>query len=104
MPLLPDDLRSRLPPLLAQEAEDEPYVYAKLFLPGTGLCWYVLEAAETPDAGLVLGCLFVGAEESSFGHFPQSFLEAFAGPHGEKVKLDTTFTEGKLTDVVPAPG
>jgi hypothetical protein len=28
MPLLTDDLRSRLPPLLSQEAEGDPMVYA----------------------------------------------------------------------------
>lgn len=103
MPLLPEHLRARLPPLFAQEAEDEPYVYGKLILPGTDLCWYLLEAGDTPDRGLVLGCLFAGSEESSFGHLPASLLEAMSGPSGQKARLDETFTEGKLTDVVPAP-
>ena len=41
MPLLTDDLRSRLPPLLSQEAEGDPMVFARYSLAGTGLAWYV---------------------------------------------------------------
>jgi hypothetical protein len=103
MNLLSDDLRARLPPLFSREAEDDPWVYARLFLPGTSLNWYVLEGKMTDNQGLVLSCLFVGKVEYSFGHFPESFLEAFRGPQGEVVEQDTTFTEGRLTDVVPAP-
>ena len=46
MKLLDDDLRARLPPLYAQEAEAEPTVYAKFFMPGTGWTWYVTEGSE----------------------------------------------------------
>ena len=102
MTLLTDELRARLPRLFSQEAEAEPFVYARLFLPGTSLNWYVFEG-EATDRGFTLGCLFVGDEEYSFGHFPESFLELFRGPHGEVVVLDDCFHEGKLTDVVPAP-
>ncbi len=35
MKLLTDELRARLPPLYSQEAEAEPMVYAKFFMPGT---------------------------------------------------------------------
>jgi hypothetical protein len=103
MQLIPDELRTRLPPLFAQEAEDEPYVYARLFLPGTSLSWYVLEGETTEASGFVMGCFFTGQEEASFGHFPESFLDGFRGPNDETVQLDPNFTEGKLTDVVPAP-
>jgi hypothetical protein len=41
MPLLTDDLRTRLPPLLSQEAEGDPMVYARFHLPGTRWAWYV---------------------------------------------------------------
>jgi hypothetical protein len=101
MPLLTDELRARLPPLLSQEAEDEPYVYARLYLPGTSLTWYVGEATEY--AGYVMCCFFAGKEEHSFGHFSEGFLDAFRGPNGEVVQVDDHFTEGRLTDVVPAP-
>ena len=102
MTLLSDELRARLPPLLSQEAEPDPMVYAKLFLPNTSLTWYVLEG-EATATDFVLGCLFVGTEEYSFGHFAQSFLELFRGPNGEVIEQDRAFTEGRLTDVVPAP-
>src|SRR4051812_37007589 len=46
MQLLRDNLKSRLPPLLSQEAVDDPVVYAKSFLPGTAWAWYVLEGEE----------------------------------------------------------
>src|SRR5947208_2892504 len=103
MPLIDDQLRARLPPLNSQEAEDEPFVYTKLFLPGTSLSWYVLEGASTDYAGFVLSCMFIEREEHSFGHFPESFLEQFRGPNGEIVQPDRSFQEGRLTDVVPAP-
>ena len=50
MELLPEELKTRLPPLLSQEAADEPVVYAKYFLPGTRWVWYVIEGeAEDGD-------------------------------------------------------
>ena len=103
MPLLDEELRRRLPPLLTQEAEDDPYVYAKLILPGTSLIWYVLEGERTTYADFVMCCLFVGQEEYSFGHYPETFLEQFRGPNGEVIGRDASFKEGRLTDVVPAP-
>src|SRR5207253_2757225 len=42
MPLLPGDLRSRLPPFFSQEDAD-PVVYARFHLPGTNRAWYVIE-------------------------------------------------------------
>ena len=102
MKLLDDQLRARLPPLYSQEAEEAPMVYAKLLLPGTSLNWYVLEG-EATATDFMLCCLFVGVEEYSFGHFPESFLQLFRGPNGEVVEQDHGFIEGRLTEVVPAP-
>jgi len=103
MAIISDQLRASLPPLFAQEADDDPVVYARLFLPGTSLNWYVLEGGVTKEHGFVLSCLFVGREEWSFGHFPESFLEQFRGPNGEVIEIDTAFPTGRLHDVVPAP-
>ena len=102
MGLLTDDLRACLPPLYSQEAEDNPIVYAKLFLPGTSLTWYVLEG-ESTSTDYTIGCLFVGVQEYSFGHFPESSLTQFRGPNGEVVQQDYGFAQGRLADVVPAP-
>jgi len=101
MQLLTDELRARLPPLYSQEAEDEPWIYAKFFLPGTGWTWYVTEGSAQEDDFLFFG--FVVGMESEFGYFLLSELEGVRSPLGLRVERDLTFREGKLTDVVPAP-
>ena len=101
MPLLDDDLRSRLPTLYSQEAESEPHVFARWFLPGTGWVWYLIEGEASGDDYQLFG--FVIGAESEFGYFLLSELEALRSPSGACVERDPTFTEGRLTDVVPAP-
>jgi hypothetical protein len=101
MKLLPDELRQRLPPLYSQEAEPEPTIYAKFFMPGTGWTWYVTEGSEQDDDFLFFG--FVVGFESEFGYFLLSELESVTTPLGLHVERDLSFREGKLTDVVPAP-
>jgi len=101
MELLPDDLRARLPPLLSQEASDEPIVHARYFLPGTRWAWYVFEGEAEDGDFLFFG--FVTGLHDEFGQFRLSDLQDLRGPGGETVQLDPIFIEGKLTDVVPAP-
>jgi hypothetical protein len=101
MKLLTDELRQRLPPLYSQEAEAEPTVYAKFFMPGTGWTWYVTEGGEQDGDFLFFG--FVVGFESEFGYFLLSELESVTNPLGLHVERDLSFREGKLTDVVPAP-
>jgi hypothetical protein len=101
MPLLPDELRARLPPIYSQEAEPEPRIHCKLFLPGTGWTWYVMEGGPQDNDFLLFG--FVVGLESEFGYFLLSELEKLRSPLGLPVERDLAFTEGRLTDVVPAP-
>jgi len=101
MKLLTDELRARLPRLYAQEAEAEPIVYAKFFLPGTGWTWYVTEGGVEGVDFLFFG--FVVGLDSEFGYFLLSELEAARNPLGLQVERDLTFTEARFTDVVPAP-
>ncbi|MGD1061730.1 MAG: DUF2958 domain-containing protein [Terracidiphilus sp.] len=101
MELLPDELRTRLPPLLSQEAADEPVVYARYFLPNTRWNWYVIEGEPEADDFLFFG--FVTGLADEFGQFRLSELQTVRGPSEEAVERDPNFTEGKLTDVVPAP-
>jgi hypothetical protein len=101
MKLLTDELRARLPPLYSQEAEANPIVYAKFFLPGTGWTWYVTEGSPRGDDFLFFG--FVVGLESEFGYFVLSELESVRTSLVVGVERDLTFTEGRLTDVVPAP-
>ena len=99
--LLPDELRARLPPLYSQEAEADPMVYAKFFLPGTQWTWYVTEGEAKGEDFLFFG--FVVGLEAEFGYFVLSELESATTPLGLHVERDLAFTEGRLTDVVPAP-
>jgi Protein of unknown function (DUF2958) len=101
MKLLTAELRARLPPLYSQEAEDQPTVYAKFFMPGTGWTWYVTEGGEQEGDFLFFG--FVVGLESEFGYFLLSELETVTTPLGLHVERDLSFREGRLTDVVPAP-
>ena len=101
MKLLTDELRKRLPPLYSQEAEANPTVYAKFFMPGTGWTWYPTEGSEHDDDFMFFG--FVIGFEGEFGYFLLSDLETVTNPLGLHVERDTSFREGKLTDVVPAP-
>ena len=99
--LLPDELRARLPALYSQEAEADPMVYAKFFLPGTQWTWYVTEGEAKGEDFLFFG--FVVGQEAEFGYFVLSELESATTPLGLHVERDLAFTEGRLTDVVPAP-
>jgi hypothetical protein len=101
MKLLTDELRAKLPPLYSQEAEADPIVYAKFFLPGTGWTWYVTEGSAEDEEFLFFG-LVIGLERE-FGYFLLSELEDVRTPLGSKVERDLDFLEGRLTDVVPAP-
>jgi hypothetical protein len=101
MKLLTDELRTRLPLLYSQEAESEPMVYAKFFLPGTGWTWYVLEGSPEGDEFRFFG--FVVGLENELGYFLLSELEGVRSPLGLQVERDFSFHEGRLTDVVPAP-
>jgi hypothetical protein len=101
MELLPEELRERLPPLLSQEAADEPLVYARYFLPGTRWNWYLIEGE--PEDGDFRFFGFVSGIADEFGYSLLSELQTVRGPHGETVEHDLNFAEGKLTDVVPAP-
>ena len=71
------------------------------YLPGTGWNWYVIEGE--PEDGDYLFFGFVAGIADEFVHFRLSELEGHRGPSGQTVERDLTFTEGRLTDVAPAP-
>ena len=101
MPLLDDDLRARLLPLYSQEAEDEPMVFARFFLPGTYTAWFVIDGQPDGDDFVFFG--FVTRPENKFAEFRLSQLEGLVGANGQRVERDLTFRGGRLTEVVPAP-
>jgi hypothetical protein len=93
MELLPEELRSRLPPLLSQEAADEPIVYARYFLPGTRWNWYVIEGE--PEDGDFLFFGFVAGIAYEFGHFLLSELLSVTGPSGQEAGTRPKLQGGK---------
>jgi hypothetical protein len=101
MKLLDDELRQKLPPLNSQEADDDPFVHAKFFLPGTDTAWYVTEGEAAGDDFVFFG--FVSQPVNQFAEFQLSQLERIRGPHDASVERDAAFTPGRLTEVVPAP-
>ncbi len=101
MKLLSNELRSRLPPIHSQEAETDPVVYAKFFLPGTDLAWYVIEGQPEGDDYLFFG--FVTRPRPGFRTFRLSELRVKRSLFDQPVERDRAFREGRLTDFVPAP-
>jgi hypothetical protein len=102
MDLLPDELRSRLPPIHSQEAETDPVVYARFFVPGTELAWYPIEGETQGEDFLFFG--WISGSRSEFDFFLLSQLEAFRGLlELQRVERDPAFAAGRLTDVVPPP-
>lgn len=102
MELLPDELRSRLPPIHGQEAEADPVVYAKFSVPGMELAWYPIEGEPRGEDFLFFG--WISGSRNEFDFFLLSELIAFRGLlEIQRAERDPSFKEGRLTDVVPAP-
>lgn len=100
MELLPDDLRARLPPLSAIDEMDETFILAHYTLPGSKLEWWVM-AGEAKENDFVFFGFVSGIDH--FRYFRLSELESKRGPSGQRVVRDEEFTEGGLSEVVPAP-
>ncbi len=100
MELLPEELKTRLPPIHAQEAEDDPVVFARYFIPGTNLSWFVIEGETDGTDYMLFG---FDTQSADFRYFRLSELKAARSLLGQPVELDTAFAPSRLTDVVPAP-
>lgn len=48
---IPENLRSKIPPLYATEKEDDPIVWVKLFTPDSSWIWYLTEASLVMNDG-----------------------------------------------------
>jgi hypothetical protein len=100
MELLPDELRSRLPPIHSQDDEMLPMVYARFSLSGTPLVWYAIEGQPEGDDYLFFGFVL---GPNDFRNFRLSELKAARNSSGQGVECDTGFIPGRFTDVIPAP-
>lgn len=101
MLFLPDHLKLRLPPLHAQEAEIDPLIFLRFYLPGTDQAWYVMEGQDDGDDFRFFG--FIAGVACKFGSFTLSELEQLRSPSGLTVARDEEFQQGRLTNFVPAP-
>ena len=100
MALLDEEQLDRLPTIYTDD-EADPWIFYRLVLPDAGQSWYVIQG-ERQDDDFLLYCLITGAI-TEFNYVLLSGLENMRGPEGTAVERDLTFTEGRLTDVVPAP-
>ena len=94
MRLLPKELEDKIPVLYATEEEENPMVYAKLFL--QKWTWYIIEIDEDKD--LCFGYV-VSPFESELGYFRLSELQAIRGTLGYIVELDLYFEPTALDDI-----
>ena len=101
MELLPDELRQKLPGHCAQDATDDPIVYARYFIRGTIWDWYVAEGQQVGDDFEFYG--YIRGDRESWDTFLLSDLEISRGPDGSSVERDLKFKPGNFTEIVPAP-
>lgn len=95
-PLLPESIRSTLPPLYRSEGVKDPTVQVKLFHPASSWTWWVLEFdGEDMLFGIVDG--FV----REWGYFSLGELEGIRGPLGAQVERDESFTPCKVSQLPP---
>lgn len=97
MQLLTEELREALPPLYAQEKNDDPWVYCKFFAPDSTYFWYVLEGQQEEDDYLLFA--YVIGAFGELGYVSLNELETTRGPWGLAIERDLYFTPGPLSKV-----
>ena len=98
MELLTDELRAQLPPLYAQENEDDAMIYAKFFTPWTGWTWFVTEGSQEEDDFIFFGYVIGNIDE--WGYFSLAELESIGGGLTLPVERDLYFEPGQWTEVI----
>ena len=96
MELLPQELRQQLPPLYAQEHEQDPMVYAKFYHPLSNLTWYAYEGSPEGDDFIFFG--WVESDFPELGYFSLKELES-VNVIGLGIERDEHFTPMRLSDV-----
>lgn len=97
MQLLPDNLRSQLPALYAQENTSDPMVYAKFFTPWSNWTWYVTEGSAEDEDFIFFG--YVIGFEKEWGYFSFNELQAIKGPGGLTIECDLHFTPKRKSEI-----
>jgi Protein of unknown function (DUF2958) len=86
----PDDVKSKLPPLYAQEKEKDPIVHVKFFCPWNQWTWFATEGGEQNGDFILFG--YVIGHEREWGYFSLGELTSVTGPFGLKIERDIYFT------------
>ena len=95
--LLPELLRSILPPLYAQEKNKDPMVYAKFFTPDSSWTWYATEGSQEGEDFIFFG--MVRGFEQEWGYFSLNELSSVRGPLGLPIERDLYFTPKPWSEV-----
>ena len=92
MQLLPDELRTALPPLYSQENVSDPVVHIKFFTPDASWTWYATEGGAEGDDFIFFG--YVVGLEKEWAYFSLSELSEVRGKLGPPIERDLYFTPG----------
>jgi len=98
MELLPEELRSRLPPLYSQEGCKDPVVHIKFFTPDSNWTWYVTEGSPEGEDFIFFG--FVIGFEKEWGYFSLSEFAAALGPLNLPIERDLYFVPAPFSQVM----
>ena len=97
MELLPDEIKSKLPPLYSQEHVDDPIVHVKFFTPDGDWTWYATEGSQEEDDFIFFG-LVIG-HETELGNFSLNELKKCRGRFGLPIERDLHFEPQPLSVV-----
>jgi|SRR5581483_10770769 len=107
MELFPEEVRMQLPPLYAQEYEQDPLVICKFFHPLSPMTWYAIEGSPVDADGYFdtekekVDFLCFGWVYSDFpelGYFSLSEMES-VNVMGLGIERDLHFTPKRLSEV-----
>jgi hypothetical protein len=97
MELLPEEVRTLLPPLYTQEHEQDPMVYVKFFHPLSHWTWYATEGSPQGDDFILFGWVYGDFPE--LGYFSLKELSEVKEQLGIGVERDLHFTPMRLSEV-----
>lgn len=97
MELLTAELRRTLPPLYAQEKNNDPVVHIKFFTPDSDWTWYVTEGGDKDGDFIFFG--YVVGFEREWGYFSLKELTDARGPMGLPIERDLYFKPAPVSAI-----
>ena len=93
MNLLPQKIKSQLPPLYSQQDVKDPIAQVKFFCPWSNWTWYPIEYDQDDIFfGKVIGF------ETELGYFSLCELQAIQGPGGLQIERDLYWKPKPLSE------